>query len=159
MPTSASKPQPLDVTDALARARAQPRDSSRDRPLRRRAASEEGYGAYALTLCAGWASDYRDVFGFYVHLPDTGASKADARHTWLALSADITVEEFLSLRASSLRVQLLSLLDAAERIQVAYEVSYERGQLDEVTTWSHARWLLVTGRSFVFIDAYDTTIH
>lgn len=159
MSTNASMPQPVDVTDALARARAQPRDASRERPLRRRSASEEGYGAYELSLSAGWASDYRDIFDFYVNLPDAIPPNAHERSAWLPLRSDITVEQFLELRTSSLRQQLLSLIDGHERILAAYEVSYEHGQLDEVTTWSRARWLLATERSFVFINAYDTTIH
>ncbi|HMY21349.1 MAG TPA: hypothetical protein PKA58_33735, partial [Polyangium sp.] len=77
---------------------------------------------------------------------------------WRTMRAEITIEQFLEFRGSQMS-PLLELVNRDERMQVGYEVAYDHGQLDEVTTWSHVKWLFATERSFVYVDYYGTTIH
>lgn len=153
-----TNPTPVDVTDQIARAFERDYDPSHRRDLRRRAASEDGYGAFDVSMCAGWVSDYRDLFDFFVNLPGTKKPDALREHAWRRLEPNLSIEAFLELRNSQLR-PLLELVGADERIREGYVVSYEQGRLDEITTTSRTKFLLATDRSFVFVDAYDTTIH
>lgn len=151
-------PTSVDVTSELARAFERDFDPSRARDLRRRSASEDGYGAFDVAMCAGWVSDYRDIFDFFVNLPGTKRPEGPSGTAWRLLEPNQTIEAFLEFRASPLRL-LLDLVGADERIREGYVVAYEQGRLDAFTTTSRTKHLFATERSFVFIDAYDTTIH
>jgi hypothetical protein len=150
--------KPIDVTSELRRAFEQCHDPSSKRPLRRRAASEDGYGAYEISMFAGWVSDFRDIFDFFVNLPDTKKPLELKPCIWRTMRQDITMDQFLEFREFQMS-QLRDLVGGNERMQVCYEVAYDRGQLDEVTTWSRAKWLFATERSFVYVDYYSVTIH
>lgn len=158
MSTSESYDKPIDVTSAIHQAFEQFHDPSSKRPLRRRAASEDGYGAYEISMHAGWVSDFRGIFDFFVNLPTTKKPPEGTRCIWRTMRAEITIEQFLEFRGSQMS-PLLELVNRDERMQVGYEVAYDHGQLDEVTTWSHVKWLFATERSFVYVDYYGTTIH
>ncbi len=158
MSVSESYDKPIDVTSELRRAFDQFHDPLSKRPLRRRAASEDGYGEYEISMCAGWVSDFRDIFDFFVNLPDTKKPLELKPCIWRTMRQDITIDQFLEFRGPQMS-QLLHLVGGNELMQVCYEVSYERGQLDEVTTWSRAKWLFATERSFVYVDYHSTTIH
>lgn len=153
-----TNPTPVAVTHALARAFERDYDPSRPRDLRRRAASDDGYGAFDISIWAGWAGDYRDLFDFFVNLPGTTKPERTDETVWRVLEPNQTVEAFLELRAAPLRL-MLDLVRADDRIREGYVVSYEQGRLDDITTTSRTKLLLATERWFVFIDSYDTTIH
>lgn len=158
MSVSGSYDKPIDVTSELRRAFEQFHDPSSKRPLRHRAASEDGYGEFSISMFAGWVSDFRDIFDFFVNLPDTNKPAEVKPCIWRTMRHDITIEQFLEFRGSQMS-QLLDLVSREERLQLGYEVSYDHGQLDEVTTWSRAKWLFATERSFVYINYYSATIH
>ncbi len=158
MSATESHDKPIDVTLEIHRAFKQFHDPSAKRPLRRRAASEEGYGAYQISIHAGWVSDFRDIFDFFVNLPESKEPPEATPCIWRTMRAEITIEQFLEFRGSQMS-RLLELVNRDERMQVCYEVAYDRGQVDEVTTWSHVKWLFATERSFVYVDYYGTTIH
>jgi len=147
-----------DVTNDVLRAFEKFYDPALKRQMRRRAASEDGYGAYDVNMVAGFADEFKSIFDFFVNLPGMEKYRGSASFVWEILKADLTVEQFLENRSSEMRV-LLELAGAQERIKVGYVVFSDRGQLDEITTWSRTHWILGTERSFVSIEYYATVIH
>jgi hypothetical protein len=132
-------------------------DPNLERALRRRAASEDGYGAYDVSMQAGYADEYRSLFDFFVHLHGIDKLRGQKSFVWETMP-NRTIEQFLEFRSSEMHT-LLQLAGAQEQIREGYVVFEDRGQLDEITTWSRTRWLFATERSFVYIDYYATVIH
>ena len=155
--TSADR-KPSDVTREMIHAFEHFYDPSNKRPLRHRAASEDGYGAYEISIYAGFRDDFRSLFDFFVNLPGTNKLQGLLSFTWETLKPHTSIDEFLEFQGSAMR-SLLELVGSHEHIQEGYIVSEERGRLDEFTTWSRIHWLFATERSFVSVDYYETVLH
>lgn len=134
-------------------------DPAIKRQMRRRAASEDGYGAYELSMIAGYADEFKGLFDFFVNLPGVDKThRGKSSFVWETLKSDLTIDEFLENRSAEM-MTLLDLAKGPERILAGYVVFSDRGQLDEITTWSRTHWILATERSFVSIEYYATVIH
>lgn len=147
-----------DVTREMNQAFKSHYDPNLKRNLRVRTASEDGYGAYEVSMRAGYADEYRSLFDFFVNLPGIDKLRGQPSFVWEMMKPNLTIGQFLEFRSSEMQT-LLQLAGAQEQIRVGYIVFEDRGQLDEITTWSRTHYLMATERSFVYIEYYATVIH